>query len=103
MGLARWPRHSRAVLKTRRWQALRMEALRRDGFACVQCGARSRLEVDHIESVRTKPERAFDLSNLQTLCVRHHSAKTRRECGLPEISPQRQAWRDLLKKDSSPC
>lgn len=103
MGLTRWPRHSRAVLKTRRWKALRLEALRRDGFACVQCGARSRLEVDHIEPVRDAPERAFDLSNLQTLCASHHTAKTRRECGHPEISPQRQAWRDLLNKDLSPC
>ncbi len=38
------PRYSRAVLKTRRWQALRHKALRRDRFQCVSCGARGRME-----------------------------------------------------------
>jgi len=103
MGLDRFPRYSRAVLKTRQWQALRLEALRRDGWQCVQCGSRVRLEVDHILPVRTHPERAFDLSNLQTLCARDHSAKTRAECGHVPLSPKRQAWRDLLDKEPSPC
>jgi len=102
MGLDRSPRYSRAVLKTRRWQALRLEALRRDGWQCVQCGARTRLEVDHIEPVRTHPERAFDLSNLQTLCASCHTRKTRIECGHVPLSPERQSWRDLLK-GLTPC
>lgn len=103
MGVSRFPRYSRAVLKTRRWQALRLEALRRDGWQCVQCGSRVRLEVDHVQPVRTHPEAAFDLSNLQTLCARHHTQKTRTECGHEPLNPKRQAWRDLLNKETSPC
>ncbi|MCR9128444.1 MAG: HNH endonuclease [Alphaproteobacteria bacterium] len=92
----KYHRHSRAVLKTKRWKALRLQALRRDGWACVQCGARTRLEVDHRLPVRTHPERAFDLDNLQVLCAQHHTQKTRKECGHPELSPERQQWRQLL-------
>lgn len=105
-------RHSRKITKSRRWPALRHEALRRDGFACVQCGARFGLEVDHIEPVRTAPGRAFDLTNLQTLCGACHSRKTRIEIGLGRSDPKREAWKDLVrathrtpssKKESQSC
>ncbi len=89
-------RYSRHITRGLRWRALRLEALRRDGWACVQCGGRHRLEIDHIEAVRTAPERAFDLTNLQTLCASCHARKTRIECGRPVLSPERQQWRDLL-------
>jgi 5-methylcytosine-specific restriction endonuclease McrA len=97
MGVDRWHRYSRHVTRGPRWKALRLQALRRDGWACVECGARHRLEVDHIEPVRAAPERAFELANLQTLCGRCHARKTRIECGHPVLSPERQAWRDLLR------
>lgn len=71
-------------------------AKRRDGWACVQCGGRYRLEVDHIRPVRNAPELAFDLANLQVLCGPCHGRKTRVEAGHPELSPERQAWRNLL-------
>ena len=97
----RWKRHSRWVTRSKRWPALRQQALRRDGFKCVQCGARGRLEVDHIKPVRTHPGLAFILSNLQTLCPQHHTAKTRLECGHPPMKLERVAWlgaiRDLYK------
>lgn len=96
MGVTRFKRHSKAVTRSRRWAALRFLALRRDGFQCVQCGARGRLEVDHIAPVRDAPERAFDLDNLQTLCPQHHGAKTRIEVGLPPPSPERIAWRNAV-------
>jgi len=86
-------RHSKSIIRSRRWAAVRLLALRRDGFACVKCGARGRLEVDHVISVRDAPERAFDLSNLQSLCPTCHGAKTRVEVGLPEVSPERAEWR----------
>lgn len=44
-------------------------AKRRDGFRCVKCGQRIRLEVDHVLPVRDRPDLAFDLSNLQTLTL----------------------------------
>jgi 5-methylcytosine-specific restriction endonuclease McrA len=104
MGVRRWKRHSAWVTRSKRWPALRQQALRRDGFKCVQCGARGRLEVDHIKPVRTHPGIAFILSNLQTLCPQHHAAKTRLECGHPPMKPDRAAWliaiRDLYKPSS---
>ena len=85
------------VYRDARWPALRLQAKRRDGWRCVQCGSKHRLEVDHIESVRSAPDRAFDIQNLQVLCGGCHSRKTRKELGFPELSPERQKWRDLLR------
>lgn len=96
MGVTRWKRHSAAVTRSRRWPALRQLALRRDGFACRCCGARGRLEVDHVEPVRTAPERAFDLTNLQCLCAACHTRKTRIECGHAPPSPAKLAWRNAV-------
>ncbi len=98
MGVKKWHRHSRWVQRSPRWKALRLQALRRDQFKCVQCPARGRLEVDHIKPVRTNPELAFTLSNLQSLCGRCHARKTRIECGHPPPSPERIAWREAVKE-----
>lgn len=90
-------RHSRPVLKSRRWLVLRHQILERDGWACVGCGTRrGRLEVDHIHPVRTAPGRAFDPANLQTLCPSCHTKKTRIECGHKPLDPSRQAWRKAV-------
>jgi len=95
--------HSAKVIQDRRWPALRLAAKRRDDFRCVKCSARGRLEVDHIKPVRTHPELSFELTNLQTLCIRCHSAKTKLECGFGnELSPARAAWRDLLATMAKP-
>ena len=97
MGVKEYKRHSRRVTRTQRWKALRMQALDRDEWQCVQCGERRRLEVDHIEPVRTRPDLAFTLSNLQTLCGRCHSRKTRIEVGMGQPNPKRDAWKNLLR------
>lgn len=88
-------RHSARVVGSKRWKVLRIQALRRDGWACVRCGAVGRLEIDHILPVRTHPELAYALDNLQTLCPKCHASKTWDECGNKRI-PGRQEWRDLL-------
>ncbi|WP_321340951.1 HNH endonuclease [Breoghania sp.] len=94
----RHTRYGASVYRSPRWKAVRHLAKRRDGFMCVTCGASGDLEVDHIKPVRTAPELAFELSNLQTLCVACHSRKTRIEIGFGnEVDPQRQAWRDLVQ------
>lgn len=88
-------RHSKHVTSTRRWQVLRQAILERDGWACVDCGTkRGRLEIDHVKPVRLAPDRAFDPTNLQTLCGPCHTRKTRIECGHPAPiqSPARDAW-----------
>lgn len=112
MGMNRrdYANHSAKVCRSKRWPALRLAAKRRDGFACVKCGAVGSLEVDHIKPVRDAPELSFELSNLQTLCIRCHSRKTQLECGFGnEVSPARAAWRDLLatmahpERKETPC
>jgi 5-methylcytosine-specific restriction endonuclease McrA len=83
-------------LTDRRWPALRLQALRRDGWRCVQCGRRHRLEVDHIEPVAKRPDLAFCLDNLQTLCGPHHATKTAIDTGRRKLTPEAEKWRALL-------
>ncbi|MEY8840016.1 HNH endonuclease [Cribrihabitans sp. XS_ASV171] len=97
MGLKEYKRHSARVTRGPRWKALRMQALDRDGWQCVECGERRRLEIDHVEPVRHRPDLAFTLSNLQTLCGRCHSRKTRIEIGLGRPDPKREAWKQLVR------
>jgi 5-methylcytosine-specific restriction endonuclease McrA len=97
MGVRTWQRPSDAVTRTRRWRALRLEALRRDGFRCQDCGARGRLEVHHVRSVREAPELGFDLANLKSLCPSCHVRETRRELGQAPTTPQRAAWRAAVR------
>ena len=92
----KYDRHSAAVLRSPRWKGARLSAKRRDGFMCVKCGARHGLEVDHIIPVRDAPERAYDLTNLQTLCRACHSRKTRIEVGMGEPNPAREAWKSAV-------
>lgn len=101
--MTRYRRYSAAVIRSRRWKALRLQALRRDGFRCVKCGGRRRLEVDHVKPVRTHPELSFVLDNLQTLDARCHSRKTRIEIGLgADTDPRRDAWGALVRELSPP-
>lgn len=98
MGLAkRYNRPSAAVGKSKRWPALRLQALRRDGWTCVQCGDPGR-EVDHVLPVRTHPELGFELSNLQVLCGGCHSLKTVVDMGAKPLTPARREWRSFLKE-----
>ncbi len=48
------------------WKRLRLDCLRRDGFACVKCGARANV-ADHIVSRRQGGK--DDLANLRSLCA----------------------------------
>ncbi len=101
MGMSRredYFRHSRKVTQSRQWRGLRVEALRRDGWKCVTCGSRYRLEVDHIRPVRDRPDLAYDLANLQCPCGPCHARKTIAEVGLaPPTNPERQKWLALLR------
>jgi 5-methylcytosine-specific restriction endonuclease McrA len=100
MGL-RYDRAGNAVYRSPRWKSVRFLAKRRDGWRCVKCGASGcRLEVDHIRAIREAPESAYDLANLQTLCVSCHSRKTQSEVGLhfEGTDPQRLAWRKLTRE-----
>src|SRR5690606_5927294 len=61
----RYDRAGAAIYRSKRWQSVRFLAKRRDGFKCVECGATGRIEVDHKLPIRTHPELAYDLGNLQ--------------------------------------
>ncbi|MEU9404765.1 HNH endonuclease [Streptomyces sp. NPDC048281] len=64
---------NRAV--ARAWERqVRPHALARDGFACVRCGSRERLEVDHVIPIAKGG--TWTLDNAQTLCQSCHQAKT---------------------------
>lgn len=94
-------KHGRAgysIYRSARWAALRIEAKRRDGFQCTSCGARGRLEVHHVQPIRSHPERAYDLGNLACLCPPCHARQTRIENGLGEPKPAQIAWANLLKR-----
>ena len=97
MGLKDYKRHSRRITRGPRWRALRMQAFERDDWQCVRCGARRGLECDHVEPVRDRPDLAYSLANLQTLCGRCHSHKTRIEVGMGQPDPAREAWKSLLR------
>ena len=98
MGVKRWHGPARKIGKSRRWPALRLAALRRDGWARKACGSKLHLQVDYVQPVRDAPEKAFDLDNLQVLCRPCHYAKTRKELGHPELSPERKKWRAMVQE-----
>ena len=91
-----YKRHSAKITRGPRWKAIRLQALDRDEWQCVQCGTRRRLECDHVLPVRDRPDLAYTLSNLQILCGQCHARKTRIEVGGKPLSKPRQQWRDLL-------
>jgi 5-methylcytosine-specific restriction protein A len=92
------------AIRGKRWDVVRFEAKRRDGFKCVECGKRGRLEVHHVLPVRTHPQLAFDMSNVKTLCVPCHARHTRIENGWQEfVNPKRAAWRALLDEGKTSC
>lgn len=95
--MKRYHRYSASVVRSPRWRIVRLAAKRRDGWQCVECGGRGRLEVDHKKPVRSHPELAYEISNLQTLCSSCHSKKTRIEIGLDPNHKDRAAWRELIR------
>ena len=56
-------------LLTDHWQAVRERTLRRDRYRCRKCGARTRLEVHHVNYDRIGKENPTDLL---TLCYKCH-------------------------------
>jgi len=60
-----------------KWKHTRLRAMRRDGYRCQLCKRYGRLtpatEVHHIEHLEDNPSRAYDLSNLISLCHQCHN------------------------------
>ena len=97
MALRDYARHSAKITRTPRWKALRLKALERDEWRCVQCNERRGLEVDHVLPVRDRPDLAWSIDNLQCLCGRCHARKTRLDIGLGRPNPARDAWKSLVR------
>ncbi|NQJ68524.1 HNH endonuclease [Streptococcus suis] len=79
------------------WQKVRQQALKRDKYRCCWCYAAgklttARLEVDHIETVESRPDRALDLSNLRTLCRDCHNMRHNRFKSSDSWDDERFSW-----------
>ena len=59
---------------SRRWKALRLIVLARDGYTCAYCGADANT-VDHVVSIKANPSLAMDESNLVAACTPCNSRK----------------------------
>ena len=77
-------RHHQLIKNDPRWKAARQACLERDDWTCVGygdqlgcTGADGKLEADHVTRLEDAPELAFDLDNLQTLCIPCHKQKER--------------------------
>lgn len=74
------PANGRWPYCTPQWTAIRRAVLDRDGYQCTALGPKhSRiLDIDHIVEWTRRPDLAFELDNLRTLCRMHHNRKTHR-------------------------
>ena len=76
------------------WKAVRARVVARDGHACVLCGVSVRgkglSRVDHILSIRERPDLALSVDNCRTLCAscdnRRHAEKGSGGIERPAIS-----------------
>ena len=62
-------------LSSGRWEGVRKQVFRRDGYRCRSCGKASRLECDHVTALHLGGD-PWALDNLQSLCKSCHRVKT---------------------------
>ena len=62
----------RKLLKDDRWNQRRMEIMRRDGFRCRRCGAKSKLNVHHRWYIYGRQPWQYPDRCLVTLCEKCH-------------------------------
>ena len=79
-----------ARLSSCRWEHVRRQAFKRDGYRCQQCGKPGRLEAHHIIDL-DQGGAEYDLSNIRAYCRDCHIAHHRKP-----LSPEREAWRVLV-------
>jgi 5-methylcytosine-specific restriction enzyme A len=68
--------------KSKEWKELRLQALERDRHECQSCRRKGRYRraknVHHIKDVKTHPELALDLDNLESICIQCHNDEHKR-------------------------
>lgn len=92
--------------KSNAWQVTRQLVLERDNYECVECrkngkvftdkhrpDKHKRLDIDHIKSLEHHPHLAFELDNLQTLCIRCHNIKENR---FSPMQKKKKVWNDEM-------
>ncbi|MFV1455172.1 HNH endonuclease [Bacillus mycoides] len=70
--------------KHRYWyKHIRLKALERDNNECQACKRLGKYSkgrnVHHIKELRDRPDLAYELSNLETLCIQCHNAEHKKE------------------------
>jgi len=64
------------IYNSRRWKEIREVALLRDSFFCVMCKKEGNdvlaSEVHHLKELADRPDLAYDLDNLESICHSHH-------------------------------
>ena len=90
-----WHSTDKDKIDRKRWALLRREVLNRDGWKCVKCGRRGRLEVDHILAMRFGGA-VYDLNNLQTLDRLCHLEKSARENTEESEGIDVKEWREFV-------
>jgi hypothetical protein len=58
------------------WRALRARFLEHNPWCCVDGCMRRATDVDHIRSIRERPDLRLEWSNMRQMCHRHHSRVT---------------------------
>ena len=92
-----------------KWRLLKVRVLKRDKYTCQFCGIlalgkkRNGISpvVDHIETVKDRPDLAMDINNLRVLCRpcdnKRHSEKGKGGVDVPEVCadgfPANSEWR----------
>ncbi len=74
-------KENQSIYQSKKWRDLRQDAIIRDGFKCTNCDTIIGLKhrdhvVDHIIEIEDGGA-AYDLENLQTLCMSCHNKKTK--------------------------
>ena len=90
--------HNKDKPNLTRWRRVRLQVLDRDGWACVRCGRKGRIEVDHKKPLEEGGE-MYSLSNLAALCRGCHIEKTRQEnAARRPPQPEIEAWKAFIEE-----
>ncbi len=70
----------------REWRKLRLEALERDHYECQICKRKGKYRraqnVHHIKEVKSRPDLALTLDNLESVCIKCHNEIHKKEYNL---------------------
>lgn len=68
--------------KSKEWKVIRKQALERDHYECQSCKQKGKYSkaqnVHHKKEVKTHPELALDLDNVESICIPCHNDEHKR-------------------------